>query len=300
MGEANFYYFTCLKFPHSEMTFFFPIDAGEASLWEGFTFVIPAVSVGNVGQLAVDLLISTLKMKKVGYIYDESITPVIGNDPYTGCFSSRVGTMQLGMEKNLSTSTSSLMTSCEVYESAAERIVVMQLRSPLIRGRKSIFLNHLVDFIVEKKFSQTLILSSSHAHERIDAQLRGDQFRYVASSAFVSNAPLQKTLSILPWTRLETRENRDERGKDVNPYVPGGGVTKQLLVRCERDNIPVAALLVFCSEGDNVPEAFLLANRCNDLMQILPSEKVQTNWRVPSSWSALFGNPAAENELVYG
>ena len=59
------------------------------------------VSVGNVGQLAVDLMISTLKMKKVGHIHDESITPVIGNDPYTGCFSSRVGTMQLGMEKVL-------------------------------------------------------------------------------------------------------------------------------------------------------------------------------------------------------
>ena len=56
------------------------------------------VSVGNVGQLAADLVISTLQMKKVGHITDDSITPVIGNDPYAGCFSSRVGTLHLQPE----------------------------------------------------------------------------------------------------------------------------------------------------------------------------------------------------------
>ena len=42
----------------------------------------PSVSVGNVGQLAVDLLISTLCLEKSGYLYDDSILPVIGNDPF--------------------------------------------------------------------------------------------------------------------------------------------------------------------------------------------------------------------------
>ena len=54
--------------------------------------------MGNVGQLAADLVISTLQMKKVGHITDDSITPVVGNDPYAGCFSSRVGTLQLKPE----------------------------------------------------------------------------------------------------------------------------------------------------------------------------------------------------------
>ena len=51
-----------------------------------------------MGQLAADLVISTLKMRKIGIIYDDSITPVVGNDPFGGCFSSRVGTLHLATE----------------------------------------------------------------------------------------------------------------------------------------------------------------------------------------------------------
>ena len=42
----------------------------------------PTVSFGNVGQLAADLVISTLWMERVGYIYHESIIPVVGNNPF--------------------------------------------------------------------------------------------------------------------------------------------------------------------------------------------------------------------------
>ncbi len=42
----------------------------------------PSVSIGNVGQLAADLVISTLSMAKVGYLYDDSLLPVVGNDPF--------------------------------------------------------------------------------------------------------------------------------------------------------------------------------------------------------------------------
>ena len=43
----------------------------------------PAISVGNVGQLAIDLLIYNLDLKRVGYLYDSSILPLVGNDPFT-------------------------------------------------------------------------------------------------------------------------------------------------------------------------------------------------------------------------
>lgn len=41
-----------------------------------------AVSVGNVGQLAVDLVVSTLGMSKAGYFYTDCLVPMIGNNPY--------------------------------------------------------------------------------------------------------------------------------------------------------------------------------------------------------------------------
>jgi hypothetical protein len=42
----------------------------------------PAVSVGNVGQLAIDLIISTLNMSKIGYFYTDCLVPMVGNNPY--------------------------------------------------------------------------------------------------------------------------------------------------------------------------------------------------------------------------
>ena len=46
-------------------------------------FFQPAISIGNVGQLAIDLLIYNLDLKQVGYLYDCSILPLVGNDPFT-------------------------------------------------------------------------------------------------------------------------------------------------------------------------------------------------------------------------
>lgn len=45
----------------------------------------PAVAVGNVGQLAVDLMVSTLNMTRVGYIHTDCLIPMAGNNPYATC-----------------------------------------------------------------------------------------------------------------------------------------------------------------------------------------------------------------------
>ena len=43
----------------------------------------PSVSVGNVGQLTIDLIVSTLNMDRVGYLTTDAVYPVIGNDPFS-------------------------------------------------------------------------------------------------------------------------------------------------------------------------------------------------------------------------
>lgn len=45
----------------------------------------PAVAVGNVGQLAVDLMVSTLNMSRVGFIHTDCLIPMAGNNPYATC-----------------------------------------------------------------------------------------------------------------------------------------------------------------------------------------------------------------------
>lgn len=43
------------------------------------------MAVGNVGQLAVDLIVSTLNMSRVGYIHTGCLIPMAGNNPYATC-----------------------------------------------------------------------------------------------------------------------------------------------------------------------------------------------------------------------
>ena len=44
-----------------------------------YSLFIPSISVGNVGQLAIDLLISSLDMQKAGILYHAAIIGYIGN-----------------------------------------------------------------------------------------------------------------------------------------------------------------------------------------------------------------------------
>lgn len=44
----------------------------------------PALSVGNVGQMAIDLLIFGLRMNKVGYIDSPHVISMVGNNAFTG------------------------------------------------------------------------------------------------------------------------------------------------------------------------------------------------------------------------
>ena len=39
--------------------------------------------MGNVAQLACDLIICTLPAVRVGYLYDDSVVPVVGPDPFS-------------------------------------------------------------------------------------------------------------------------------------------------------------------------------------------------------------------------
>lgn len=42
----------------------------------------PALSIGNVGQLAVDLLVASMKAERVGYLDTPFVLPCVGNDAY--------------------------------------------------------------------------------------------------------------------------------------------------------------------------------------------------------------------------
>ena len=60
----------------------FSILCHMSAIIRRFVCFQPAIAVGNVAQLAVDLIVSTLSMKRVGYMHTDCLVPMVGPNPY--------------------------------------------------------------------------------------------------------------------------------------------------------------------------------------------------------------------------
>ncbi|XP_064610510.1 proteasome assembly chaperone 2-like isoform X2 [Liolophura sinensis] len=233
-----------------------------------------------------------MEMTRMGYSHDDSILPMVGNDPFS----------------RLDSESCQLVTSCEIYKSSKDKIIIIQQRAPFVKGKRRSFRRKLVEWIKKCGFDQVVILTSSYAHERVDKQLSGSQQRYLASPKMtdrLDNLVREK----LQWKCLEKRiafpapssiDQADTRGQE-SVYIPGGGIAKALFEDCYND-VAVLLVLTFCAEGDNAPDAVQLANYINQYLQVLPQEEPSASetsegqrspmWKIPSSWRLTFGNQA--------
>ncbi|XP_003977258.1 proteasome assembly chaperone 2 [Takifugu rubripes] len=244
--------------------------------FQDFTLVMPAVAVGNVAQLAVDLIVSTLKMSRVGFIHTDCLIPMAGNNPYTTC----------------KEDAEELHTPAEVYTAAEQKLAVLQIRAPIIQAKSKKFRQLLVSWIKASGFSRTIVLSSSHAYQRDDQQLQSAPVRYLITPSLMKVSG--DALKELGWRELEkvaAFPGLTDTSAESRLYIPGGGITKGLYTDGCAEDLPLAVLLLFCSEGDNIPDALTLVNQLNDWLHLLDNPSTSCNkWKIPTSWSLLFGS----------
>lgn len=228
--------------------------------FSGFTLILPSVAVGNVGQLACDLLISSLDMKKIASLYSPAFIPVLGHNPYD-------------------LKSSSLSGSCELYQSIEKSLIVLQLRSPLVFKYAKQFLKAIVKKFKEKNVKDVIILSSSYAHEK--KYIQTSPFRYAATEL----CPYMKTITNLKWLQHESDQSQQLQ-------IFGGGFASILYEICREKSIPCLILYKYCSEGDNIPDAYEMIQQLTFVLALfdgnpdLLSQIVQ-----PVSWKLLFGRP---------
>jgi len=240
----------------------------------GFTAIIPSVCVGNVGQLATDLVLaSAAAPRRVSAVSHPALLPVVGADPIDETDNDR------------------LMTACEVFRNDEKKLLVFQIRSGINAQGKDDFVAALVDWCKVENVSELIVLTSSSAEERIDEQLTGPQFRYLST---IEEEKFRK----LDWIQLEKRKRFPglEHGKEVGAadaiFLPGGGFAKSLYLKCEEEGVCTTVLVRFCSEGDNTGEATDLAlylNRWKRLFPVAADKNPPLDY--PVSWRHLFGNP---------
>lgn len=253
--------------------------------WKNCTFIFPCVrldsntsgiqlikiyflclSIGNIAQLAVDLLISSLpNVKKAGYFNNHSIVQsILGYNPYNE-------------------TSGDLSLTIEFYECEEMNLIIMQQRAPLLKGKRNEFVRMLIDFIKNESFAETICLTSSYAYERVDSQLSGDQCRYLSTGNIVD-----KLVQDLNWLQLEKRNNSECTEEKSIAYLPGGGIAQKFYKLCKDEQLNAKILIIFAHEGNNIPEAFDLINYLNSYKNYLIKCN-RSQWQVPISWKYLFG-----------
>jgi len=238
--------------------------------------VIPAVSVGNVGQLCVDVLLSNVGAVKIGFLHDQNVLPYAGNDTASD------------------TITGKISVSLEVFYVPSKQVVIVQQRSPCISGRKISFTKNLCDWIEKSDFKQVILLTSTEASKRDDTDLAaGSPFSYflthpaeatekalvtlgwkttgveTSPETLSSNGVDKKEVpvssdelpaSVLPSPRKSKGQVKSNAPQDLpspkkpRPKIKGGGITRPMFNRCRTQGIELLGISVFSTDGSNTQE----------------------------------------------
>ncbi|KAF5751135.1 proteasome assembly chaperone 2 [Tripterygium wilfordii] len=271
----------------------FVVEEGKEPRRECSTLLLPALSIGNVGQLAVDLLVSSSRAERVGFLDDPNILPCVGNDAY--------GPIPCG----------ELALPLEAYESPSNALTLIQQRSPVVQGMMVEFAKNLADFAAANGKEHVVVLSSlDFGRWRHIDMSSGLQIYYLSSAKPDGTDDYCEQLG---WKRLQ-EYNPDQRswqflsslaeGNDVQDssypfeddveeedYYPS--LPFAALFSCfKAKGLKVTCLLCYCSEGDNTSDAFHLAESTCKLLGLSPDNFcVEEKWRIPYSWKTVYGPP---------
>ncbi|GAM21939.1 hypothetical protein SAMD00019534_051140, partial [Acytostelium subglobosum LB1] len=249
------------------------------------TYLQPALTLGNVPQLAIDLIINTYQLKRVGFIHNENVVPLIGNDTFD---STTEGGQQQG----------TMSLSVEVFQSQQAKITLVQQRSPILEGCIHKFANSLLQWYKQAGFRELLFLASTNANKRTDSQLTGTQLRYVAANAaadLTKSIERAEQLCLVP--RMETEVEVDGDIIQLSDRLTGLGRELMRSSNNTQPNIPMLALVLFCSEGENTPDAINMANHLA-VYTGLANKGDKIEFKIPSSWKLLQG-PSFDQSLFF-
>ncbi|XP_044269355.1 proteasome assembly chaperone 2 [Tribolium madens] len=222
---------------------------------EGFTLIVPSVSVGNVPQLTIDLLITTLNFKKAATIWHPAIVSSVGPDPYQAD----------GPE---------ICTACELYVNEDLKLALIQLRSAVNIKLATKFFSCLKNSFTEFKIKSIVILASSFDYEL--HVVSSNKFYYISNQEI---SDVMKSLNVKP-------KEVEFNGKYL---VHGAGFAVKLFEMLE-SNFDCTVLIEYVSEGDNRPDAIAYINVLNKFVNGLKMCNV-SDIKFPSSWNCVFGGP---------
>ncbi|KAN0062870.1 hypothetical protein ACQY0O_004691 [Thecaphora frezii] len=277
--------------PSDTHRFLYPLPAhgdgdGRALETAGHTLLLPVVSVGSAPQLAVDLLLRSplLSLQKIARLDHSDCIPFAAPPEHAG--------------------RGDITTPLEVFQNASLKLTVVQQRSPVFKSQESQFAKRLVTWIRSARFERVIILSS------IDAAARTDQELSTPLLTLLPTAPRSATFQALSTSYPEFQIRPppshlpapSPQAAGSIPIIPGGGMTRKILStfqtlsteKEQQGEQEVAALLLFCAEGDNRPDAHFFVHKLAHALGI----EIEETLVEPTSWQGLFGAPL--DQSMYG
>lgn len=251
--------------------------------WPGDSplFFLPRLTYTPVPQMSVDLIVNTLAVARVGYVLDEAVLPLVASNVY-----SRSGELSLA---------------CELFQRGP--VVLLQLRSAFRKNTIAAFCQRLRAWIdsvgtfaqgpegrhalsVFSRVRAVVVLGSFDAAWLQQPNIEHGTIKFLSSHAPWDEVLRASRLQPLEWSLAVPPGTPSMREAVIGPRTYADCLLRAL------DGLAFAALLLFCSEGQNVVEAQILADCCGEFLHRTGVDALLrqgSGWLAPVSWAQLLG-----------
>lgn len=225
--------------------------------------MVPSAGFDHVGELALDGLIETLQMRKVGVIQTNAVLPSVMPSAFA----------------EFETATAELSLPVEVFSNEHLKLTAVQIRAVVLPSRRKLLARQLVEWAAGLALKEVVVLADSSAHVKNDADLELGDIRWVAGDE-EERATLP---SELKW------ENEEEFLKQK---VVKGGLLLPFLAYAPAKSLKITALLAMSNPGENLTLASGLLQLAFKYLDTTPAK---TN--VPASWRYVYATAEAAVRL---
>lgn len=280
-------------------------DQEVAALLNDSILIIPAVSAGNVPQLAADLLLHSLGLRLVGRLSDLYTYPFAGprDSSVNAPEASRVG----------------ISTTIEVFSGSG--LTIVQVRSPPLPGQRRRFVTEtLLPFVSSFRFAETLAIASSNAALR--ESLHGSRYQLLtprvistASSGAAGDGSGNDSSDLdAAAAALSSRLAKLSLALDTPlaqapaslEGLPESGIALDLLTAVASEGGKICTPLIYVYEGDNFGDAHEFADHVAAVAGLDVAATKATlpepgRWTQPVSWQWVYGKsvPIGIEEGLY-
>ena len=239
------------------------------------TLILSVPGFGNVGQLALDVLIASSKATLAARVdCGDDVVALVCPDPYQE-------------------DSSEPHTAVELYHASDAPVSLLQIRAGIKKGRTKVFADNLGEWILAEGFQRAILLVGGDVAWAKEESLL--QARVCCMGGDSVKAVLEQV------AEASGAHPVDVDGELVTHMFGSRSPAVQVTRAAARLEIPLVTLAGLCHEGDNTPDGLQLAARCVGVLHrgaltgssiaVVPIEANRINLCVPPSWDMMYGPP---------